>query len=532
MKRTAALLLLILLLLAGCQDGPPNPSVRLILPGDDTSPTPTPSANIVLPAGPARSHTFGLPWSETLPYRPLLDKLRYNDEWSKLCYEGLFALDEAFDPQPLLCSAWSTADNQTYLLTLRQDVLFHNGASMTANDVIYSLGQAMLEMSPYADRFTLVSSVSAIDDQTVEIVLSSAQDRFVALLDFPIVPANEAASDFSPGTGPYAVRFEEESPYLLAFSDWWRHQRLPLSRVDLTPVSGQDDLVYSFQNGMVGLMTLDLFDPVAPGLHASMETWDIPTTNMVFIGVNTAKAPLDNPEVRAALASALDRAGLTELAYGGFAAPTANPAPPASARGKLLTPSPTNSSDTIMLRLLELGFSDDDADGVLEYSAGRNRREPFLLDLVVNAESDARIVISEQYAQTLRALGIQVSVKKLSYPDYLAALGALEYDLYVGETKLPADFSLKNLLAADGLWNYPKFADEELDARLAALALAPPETELYAAQRVYNRLFETQPFMVVCFRSKLACTQRGKISGLTPTASNAFYNWPNWLVTE
>jgi ABC-type transport system substrate-binding protein len=63
--------------------------------------------------------------------------------WNDYCpwestFSSLTALDRDFQPIPDLASAWTQPDPKTYLFTLRQGVLFHNGREMKADDVKFS----------------------------------------------------------------------------------------------------------------------------------------------------------------------------------------------------------------------------------------------------------------------------------------------------------------------------------------------------------------------------------------------------------
>src|SRR5690606_25865282 len=56
------------------------------------------------------------------------------------CYESLTTYDEQMNVIPALAEQWESAeDGLTYTFSLRADVKFHNGQTMTGNDVKYSI---------------------------------------------------------------------------------------------------------------------------------------------------------------------------------------------------------------------------------------------------------------------------------------------------------------------------------------------------------------------------------------------------------
>jgi len=88
----------------------------------------------------------------TLPanYNPLLGDVRV---W---LYDGLVRFDENVNPIPDLAESWEISpDGLVYTLKLRQDVKFHDGQPMTADDVIYTAQLTLDETinSPYRDKF-------------------------------------------------------------------------------------------------------------------------------------------------------------------------------------------------------------------------------------------------------------------------------------------------------------------------------------------------------------------------------------------
>src|SRR5437588_9895847 len=88
-------------------------------------------------------------------------------------YEGLYTLDAAYRPIPMLADALPqvSPDGLTYTVKLRQGIKFHNGKEMTSDDVVASIkrwgGYAVQAKAMWAS----VEGVRAVDRSTVEIKL-------------------------------------------------------------------------------------------------------------------------------------------------------------------------------------------------------------------------------------------------------------------------------------------------------------------------------------------------------------------------
>ncbi|CAN5117857.1 ABC transporter substrate-binding protein [soil metagenome] len=138
-------------------------------------------------------------------------------------FEYLFAYDSMFDVKPMLADSFEVSDDAlTYTISLREGITFHDGADMTAEDVVASL-QRWGELSgDGTSTFERVEEITATDPTTVTITLSSPFAPMVSYLSGPtgggaiIIPAAmaEAAGverlEEYVGTGPY--KFVEHIP--------------------------------------------------------------------------------------------------------------------------------------------------------------------------------------------------------------------------------------------------------------------------------------------------------------------------------
>ena len=149
--------------------------------------------------------------TDDLALRPL--ELNQRDVVSvlDLVYEGLFAMDDNYVPQPELAYSYEfTNDGRRLRVELRDDVTFHNGQKLTANDVIATLDY-MYELSgfdsdlnsPYEleDRglyystFYSLKAWEAQDERSLLFTLRRASYGSLYAFTFPILPASEVAND-------------------------------------------------------------------------------------------------------------------------------------------------------------------------------------------------------------------------------------------------------------------------------------------------------------------------------------------------
>ena len=190
--------------------------------------------------------TVGITATPDVALRPL--ELNQRDMVSVLdmVYEGLFAIDDNYQPQPELAYSYSfISNNQRLEVILRDDVTFHNGKKLTAYDVVATLNYMyelsgfdkdlnsevyLTERGLYYSTFYSIKSWEATDERTVLFTLRRANYGSLYSLTFPILPAEEVANDTPAGTGPYKYDgYEPESIlWLAANTKWWK--RVPQIR--------------------------------------------------------------------------------------------------------------------------------------------------------------------------------------------------------------------------------------------------------------------------------------------------------------
>lgn len=138
-------------------------------------------------------------------------------------FEYLFAYDSVFDVKPMLADSFEVSDDAlTYTISLREGVTFHDGAEMTAEDVVASLSRWGELSGEGTATFESVEEITATDPSTVTITMSSPFAPLVSYLAGPagagaiIIPGAmaEAAGverlEEYVGTGPY--KFVEHLP--------------------------------------------------------------------------------------------------------------------------------------------------------------------------------------------------------------------------------------------------------------------------------------------------------------------------------
>lgn len=240
-------------------------------------------------------------------------------------FEGLVKPSDDGTLVPAVAEAYAIAeDGMTYTFTLRENVKFHNGATVTAEDVIYSLKRCaglLSDQDPEVkveSALSVISTVEKKDDKTIVITLKEANTELLGFLTGAIIPADYADQSTKPvGTGPYCfVSYEPLSSFVVErFADYYGDTPY-LERVTFKICSSNDA---AFAELLAG--TIDIF-PYLTEEQASQlpEQYNlcIGASNLVqAMFLNNDFAPFQDQKVRQALCLAVNKQEIMDIVAGG-----------------------------------------------------------------------------------------------------------------------------------------------------------------------------------------------------------------------
>ena len=327
-------------------------------------------------------------------------------------FEGLtrFAADGAIIPA--LAESWAVSDDGlVYLFQLHDGVTFHDGTTMDAEDVKFSLDRARAEDSTNAQKalFAGITEVLVVDPLTVQITLDQPNGNFPFNLAWgdAVIVAPESIADIATnpiGTGPFA------------FADWVQGDRIELTRNDSywgTPAM-LETATFRFISdptaAFAAMMAEDVDAFVGFPAPENIPQFEADPRFQVLIGntegetilaMNNAQPPFDNKLVREAVSLAIDRQAIIDGAMFGQGTPIGTHfAPHNPDYVDLLANSPHDPARAEEL-LAEAGFPDG-----------------FSTTLKLPPPSYARRG-GEIIASQLRAVGIDAQITNLEWAQWI-----------------------------------------------------------------------------------------------------------------
>lgn len=450
----------------------------------------------------------------------------------QLVYENIFEVSDNYELSSRIVSGWQTEDGTYWYFKINPGIKMHDGSTLTAADVSYSIQRAMIS-SRYAGRFLYVWGVSASED-TVSVSLSVPNMQFPYLLTIPIIKSGSIGEDTPPGTGPY--RFSEDKSCLEAFDGYPDWENLPVDKVGLVEYASVEEILTAYEDSYIDLVLNDPSSGANLGYGGTSEIRYIATNNMHYIGFNMdstkASAFVLNSGNRYAMMFAVDRDYAAKTLMKGAATASVLPINPKSPLyNKDLAAGYGYDLDRCLLVLNNSGVKDyeSEPDGKLEYMVTGIPLE-IDLDMIVCSEAGGKADVAKKFAQDLASIGVTVNVRELSWNEYRSELAAGNFDLYYGEVKLTADFNLSRLLTEDGGLNYCGVDDPTYGELINAYLAATDADRQANCDAMLQYIIDTAPIIPVCFERQEVVSHRNVASGLNPSQYNIFYNIQNWTI--
>jgi len=284
-------------------------------------------------------------WSSAFSYLDPQRSSGGNDPfYNELYTASLLELADDGSVIPGLAESWSLPDQKAIVLRLRQGLKFHDGTDLDAAAVKFNIqrGQDMATNSPGRPEYVQIERVETPDKRTVKLDLVAPNAALLLSLA-ATSPAGiggivsptavqKWGKDFERhvvAAGPFKI--EEYTPevelVLKRFDDYYGKDadgnRLPyLDRISFRIIPDPAVAAASVQSGEIDVtraVPMDLLGRLQ-GDHG-ISIMSLKGQVLIYLNLYTAKPPLDNLDLRKAIAYAVDRDEIVKAEYAGYAAP-------------------------------------------------------------------------------------------------------------------------------------------------------------------------------------------------------------------
>jgi len=188
---------------------------------------------------------------------------------SRILYASLFEFGDDLNPVPFLAKGVKSISDLVHIVELRNDIYFHNGKRITAEDVAYTFGALATDdvASPHASKLDYIDAVVAIDDTHVEFKLKRAYAPFkVDLASLPIVSKDLCEGKSKDcrhahiGSGPFRLLSHDTAKEVYVFEAFpqWFEGKPPIKHLRFRVVRDATTALLELINGKADMATMDI----------------------------------------------------------------------------------------------------------------------------------------------------------------------------------------------------------------------------------------------------------------------------------
>ena len=361
----------------------------------------------------------------------------------RMVYDTLWDIDSDGNMVWVLATGIEYVEPTVWHIKLREGITFSNGNPFTAEDALFSIlrGNNRVGEPMYLPELDMENS-NVLDDYTVELIFGAYDLSYVAgmtsLVMFDVESFDEEIAATTPmGTGPYElVDYVINSHINLVARDGYWGEPAKIKNLNFMVLAEDAQRVNALQTGTTDISAVpfqDLefvqsLDGITVDIRASA------MSNAVFFNTSETRVFYDNADARKAVAYAIDREAIVDIAYSGFATPSRIPV----SMGNI------DWED----RFLDKGVYGDSYNVEL---ARQLAESSGLVDkeiLLINNGSSADVVICELIQANLRDIGVTVNVNSLDAGSWLSIVfDPTAFDMAINFTSVPSMTMAQNYSA-------------------------------------------------------------------------------------
>lgn len=441
-------------------------------------------------------------------------------------YETLYRYDKDGELQPLLATGYERIDDTNWRFTLRDDVYFHNGEKMTADDVLFSFTRAA---GPDGAKVSYImgyidpENCKVEDPQTIVI---ATKEPFPLLGYLPYIGAvvasekeftedTEYAMSHPVGTGPFKfVKWDKNDKCVYERNDDYWGEKPAYKNLIIRTIVEANSRVIELEAGTVDI----IFDvpPTDVERISEAEDTDIVRSNSTifeYLGMNCQKAPFDNPDFRLAIDYAIDQEALIASVYKGMAQFTPGP----------VTPNMKYFDDSDMTDRYDV----EKAKELIEKSGFDTSQT---LQLWTN-ENTRRVNLATILQGMLAEVGLNAEVSIYELATYQSMLEKGEHDFYIngwGAVGFPEpDNNIFGPFVSDQIPvnNNMFIRDDHLDEMLYGQRAMPDGEEREVLVKDIQKYLRENNFMITLANTDQVMGIRSNVKNFEPTpAASHFYH--------
>ncbi|HHU62887.1 MAG TPA: peptide ABC transporter substrate-binding protein [Clostridiales bacterium] len=470
---------------------------------------------------------------------PLLVANYEEKNFFSMVYEGLVKYDDQLKITPALAKTWSVdEESKTIVFKLRENVKWHDGEFLSAQDVKFTLDVLRDEriQSVYAEDLKHITRYKVIDDTTLEVTFETGYKDVLGAFTFPVLSSKQYGgvndildenADVPLGTGPYRIReyHRRKGFYLERFEGWWKG-RPYIDEIEVMLVPDKKSVIATFETGQTDFVHTDAVNSRKYEEAGDINYHKLMTTDYEFLALNFENIALRQREVRQAIAYAIDREEILANILLGHGVIVDTPIPP-----NCWMYAPTSDKYRYnpgkSTRLLqEAGWRMLGENNIFSKDMG-DKKASLTFTLLVNKDNEIRCQVADVIKENLSQVGMQVDVQLLDEEQLTNRLQDKNFDMALVGWNFSPKYNLGFALHSNNIEegsNFVSYSNVRLDGLLDRLNWTADEDTIKKIYGDIQTLFtEELPYISLYYRTS-SLLIKDKIKGVNPVREDQLFD--------
>ena len=485
---------------------------------------------------------------------PIIAATNVDQDVSRLVFSGLTRFDRDGSIVPDLATFQVDPTGKVWTFVVRLDATWHDGAPVTADDVVYTVGllQDRGYGGPFADAFRGVK-VEILAPNVARFTLPDVYAPFAGSTTVPLLPAHllkgvplaelsrQPFNTRPIGTGPFRVTEVDGRQITLSrYDDFYRtkpaRSRAYLDKIVLRFFRDSGEALAALARGEIdGTGGLSPQDASRARTLRTVDLLSLPTNDFtaLFLNVRPTRPVFRDRVVRLAIATAIDRGRVLQVAADGRGSVADEFVPSSSWAFVREIPRITMSPADARAMLDDADWKDHDGDGV------RDKGGVALRFAISTSDEPARLAAARQMADDLSSIGIGVTVRSVPFVELVDRVArqrdfdALLVGITVGSDPDPYPFFHSSQVSdpGDNFSGYSTLATDRLLEQARRTVDQSKRRDLFG--QVFNAIATDLP-VVFLYYSDYLYAQSKTLKGFRVAPVNdptqRFWNVDEWYV--
>lgn len=453
---------------------------------------------------------------------------------ASLVFEPLLTITQDYRLENCLAKEWSKVSNRSYIIKLKENIKWQDDSNFTAEDVKFTIEQIQKDKkSIYLENVKEIQKAEVVDNYTIRLELKKEVPFFEYQLIFPIISKKQyegkdmiKSKEMPIGTGKYKItRLDKEIIELTKNENWYNIEKED-SNIKTITISLYQDMGEVYNSFKLG--NIDLVHTSNPKYEEYIGSMGYQKKQYLgrefdYLAFNCTDAVLQNVEVRQAIQKAIDKGKIVSSVL----------------EEKAYVANFPLDYGHYLAKDIEWGevFNQEEANKILkdngwkfEYGIwskiieGRTRTLNFTI--TVQEKNEQRIKVAEEIKKQLEAIGMRITIRKVSDNEYKRILANHQYEILLTGVYNGYSPELNSFLEEGNLANYENAELTTLLKEVNNISSEDLQKEVY--QKITETWRREAPYLGL-YRNQVIVGYGQTVRGdVTPNNYSILYQFSQW----